>query len=543
MGLQAASASSLESLRNPCGVGFQPVFRVWVQVLGCEVSGFSPFIFGGAAGMIGVGEVSGKTRLDFGRGRNMRFHVQLCATLASVLLTCAAFAQRTFETSDDGHETVVLKPSETDGMVITQRSFVPYGTAPDWENSVRRQVGSLKVADMNGDGWNDVVVGCYISNSFPPYDDWHNLIYYNTGGALEPNASWVSDDQVSTGDIQVGDINGDTFPDVFAANGGFPMDASVIYFGSASGPSTTPGWSSNEPALAWNNYAIIFDVDHDNDMDVVTANQGNSPEDPYRPMFMFNNDNGTLDTVPSWQSDETSIQNYLAFADYDGDGWEDLAVSKWSGFESAIYPVSRGVLATVPSWTTGDTDSDKGVAWADVDDNNFPDLALGHDPTLLYSNNAGVLTQTWSSGATFFGHNEMTFHDVDGDGDQDLAEVHFSDGKVHIYLNEGGVLSTAPSWTYDSPTVGTAIAFGDINGDDLDDLVTGNSGEPCVKVFYAVAPPCPGDLDGDSDVDLDDLTLLLQAFGTSTAGDIDGDGDTDLDDLTLLLQAFGTVCA
>jgi 1,4-alpha-glucan branching enzyme len=59
------------------------------------------------------------------------------------------------------------------------------------------------------------------------------------------------------------------------------------------------------------------------------------------------------------------------------------------------------------------------------------------------------------------------------------------------------------------------------------------------------SPPagfCPGDLDGDQDVDLDDLTLLLQNFAGGAGGDIDGDGDTDLDDLTLLLQNFGTVC-
>ena len=72
-----------------------------------------------------------------------------------------------------------------------------------------------------------------------------------------------------------------------------------------------------------------------------------------------------------------------------------------------------------------------------------------------------------------------------GAGDPDLAETHFSDGKVHIYLNESGVLAATPSWTYDSPSVGTAIAFGDINCDHFDDLVVGNSGEPCVKVFYA----------------------------------------------------------
>jgi hypothetical protein len=64
--------------------------------------------------------------------------------------------------------------------------------------------------------------------------------------------------------------------------------------------------------------------------------------------------------------------------------------------------------------------------------------------------------------------------------------------------------------------------------------------------FWGGAPPCPADLDGDFDTDLDDLTILLQNFQgsgvPSPGGDIDGDDDTDLDDLTLLLQAFGQVC-
>lgn len=402
----------------------------------------------------------------------------------STLLPAVA-GDRPVEISDDGRETVFIEGDQTEAPARANRSAMPYGASPDWENSIRRQVGGLQVADMNGDGRMDIVVGCYISNSYPPYEDWENLIYFNTGSEPEANPSWVSADEVSTGDIQVAFIDNDTFPDIFSANGGFSMDPSVVYRGGPSGPSVTPGWSSAEPGGAWNNYALPFDIDHDGDMDVITANQGNSPTDPYRPMFIFVNNAGVLPVYPTWQSAEWSIQNFLAAADYDQDGWEDIAVSKWVNFESGIYRNAAGSIETTPVWTTGDDDSDKGVAWANVDDNGWPDLALGHDPTQLWRNDGGTLSTEWTSGATYFGHSDIRFCDVDRDGDEDLAETHFSDGKVHIYLNNGGVLDSLPSWTYDSPTVGTAIAFGDINGDEWPDLVVGNSGEPCVKVFYA----------------------------------------------------------
>ena len=469
----------------------------------------------------------------------------IAVALVGMFVLPANGQEQLIEVSDDGHEVVVIQKCETDGTVGIRGRGVLYGTAPDWQNDLRRQVGGLQAEDMNGDGWTDVVVGCYYSNSYPPYTDWENYIYYNVGGELEASPSWVSSDEVSTGDIQVADINGDTYPDVFAANGGYSMSPSVIYWGSPTGPSSTPGWSSAEPGLAWNNYALPFDFDHDGDIDVVTANQGNSPDDPHRPIYVFFNDEGTLATVPGWQSAESSIQNFLAFGDMDGDDWEDLAVSKWVNFESGVYRNDSGALQTTPAWTTGDTDSDKGVAWADVDGNDWNDLALGHDPTLLYGNDGGTLSETWSSSATYFGHSDIRFCDVDRDGDQDLAEVHFSDGKVHIYLNNDGVLDATPSWTYDSPTVGTAIVFGDINGDKWPDLIVGNSGDPSVKVFYA-QPPDPGDCNDDGDVDLQDFLAFQTCFtgpgGTLTPGcvcaDFDGDDDVDLADFLAFQSAY-----
>lgn len=56
---------------------------------------------------------------------------------------------------------------------------------------------------------------------------------------------------------------------------------------------------------------------------------------------------------------------------------------------------------------------------------------------------------------------------------------------------------------------------------------------------------CPGDLDGDNDVDISDLSTLLSQFGSTGpgfSGDLDNDGDVDISDLSALLSNFGTNC-
>jgi hypothetical protein len=59
--------------------------------------------------------------------------------------------------------------------------------------------------------------------------------------------------------------------------------------------------------------------------------------------------------------------------------------------------------------------------------------------------------------------------------------------------------------------------------------------------------PCPGDLNNDGTVSLQDLATLLSHFGTTSGalpedGDLDSDGDVDLQDLATLLSRFGSQC-
>ncbi len=81
---------------------------------------------------------------------------------------------------------------------------------------------------------------------------------------------------------------------------------------------------------------------------------------------------------------------------------------------------------------------------------------------------------------------------------------------------------------------------------DLDMLI-GSIDVPPFRFIGSMIGCCPGDLDGNGNVDLGDLTELLANYGTTSGatywdGDMDGDDDVDLHDLAELLSLYGTDC-
>ncbi|MFG0326417.1 MAG: FG-GAP-like repeat-containing protein [Phycisphaerales bacterium JB037] len=476
------------------------------------------------------------------------------AALAGAASSLALAAPPVIEVSEDGLITVEVIPSPTDDTGwATESDAIPYPLVPDQQVNLRRQIGGLQIADIDDDGDNDVIAVCYISNSFPPYEEWQDMIFRNIGGQIETTPSWLANPETHTGDVQVGDVNKDGFLDIVTIHGGSLRSDNVrIYFGAAGGPPVNAGYVSVTPQNSWGTSGVLVDLDNDNDLDLVTTNQGLGQNDPYRPMYQFENLNGTMATSPSWQSAEQSIQNGAFAADVNNDGWMDVSVSKWVNFRSAIYHnTGSGSLETVPGWERPDLgggddglDTDRGTALGDLDGNGTVDIAIGGDPATWWSNDGDSFTQVWQAQTPFQGPQDFKLFDVDQDGDLDVAEIHFGDGKAHIYLNRNGVIDTLPAWTYDASQVGTALAFGDINGDGWADLVTGYSGDTSIRVFYAIPLTCDADLTGssdpndpsyaqpDGDADADDFFFYLDAFVAQDLGTCDFTGSSDPNDPT-----------
>ncbi len=132
--------------------------------------------------------------------------------------------------------------------------------------------------------------------------------------------------------------------------------------------------------------------------------------------------------------------------------------------------------------------------------------------------------------------------DLDGANPETvLSEV--DPDSLALDLQSGKVYWTEPDFDNDTGTINRA----NLDGSDVELLPIEGIFPAGIAILSDAEPTCPGDLDGDNDVDLADLAELLGGYGitegaTYEDGDLDGDGDVDLADLADLLGLYGTTC-
>jgi hypothetical protein len=384
-------------------------------------------------------------------------------------------------------------------IAVAAQADIPLKSQPSWTwETAERAYGGLAFADVDGDGDLDLVAGCYDgSNWYPPITDYHNMIFYNDGGNLGSSPGWTSSLQRHTGELDTGDINGDGVPDVFAANGGSSYQPDSAYYGKTGGPTTSPDWSSAQPA--WATGSCLGDIDGDGDVDAATSNQGRSPSDPYRPVYIFWNTGSSLGATAGWRSSGQGVFSGICLGDVDGADFTPVTGEKLQGDGSRqVFYLGHAPLLRIDAVRLGGAPLNGAYAYdlyagwvsfcrplrqgetAEVDYTYSKKLDVGvakwsSFDTCVYFNTTGTPSTTpgWTSGNPAKTDRGVIFFDYDRDGDQDLF-VAGSNDLLRIYANDNGTLGTTPAWTSSGQVRVNEALVGDFNGDGYQDIVIAN---------------------------------------------------------------------
>jgi hypothetical protein len=303
-----------------------------------------------------------------------------------------------------------------------------------------------------------------------------------------------------------------------------------------------PGARSQEPR-AWNTSAAFADVDGDGWLDLYVARYVRfGPDTPQlcgtdqpgvrsvcppkvyvaqRGVLYRNLGRGGFREETRERGLETAHGNALgvAFGDYDGDGWVDLAVANDELPGDLFRNLGRGRFRNIgpESGTAYDAEgrvhAGMGVDWGDLDGDGRLDLAVttfGGETKNLYRYEGGGLFRDVAVGTEFarvgrpyvgFG---VKYLDLENDGDLDLviANGHVADNAARLRRGDGYAQPTLLFWN-------DAGQFRDAT----------SLGGPAFARRIVGRGVCAGDLDQDGRVDLvitnvEGPPLLLRNGGT-----------------------------
>jgi len=377
-------------------------------------------------------------------------------------------------------------------LPMTGTAQIQFTTSSVWYAAPGSYPTGLGWADIDGNGYLDVIVANGLDVSNAPV-----VAYFNENGQLPSSPNWISDYTSANGCLYLGDLDNDGDQDLLVAslgitNQGLPPENHVIFLnnGSFGGFSVDPQWFS---PLGNAFSGTGGDVDGDGDIDLVFG-QGDWLTGHLQKARLFTNNQGVFDTIPSWESDSSYYADEVVFADVDMDGDLDLALGNErpvGNVAIAIFYNNNGILETTPSWHTLQVTGGRQMAFGDMDKDGYLELAVA-SPTqkfYLFDNNNGIL-DTIPSWVSSVGNEPSTvaWADVDADGDLDLAagSWFFSAG---IFENTDGAFADTFAWKKGVGSGTQQIAWADYDNDYLVDTVKTFTGDGNRKLYYLGRQP------------------------------------------------------